>query len=227
MLRNGLMNSWVGVSLLAGALLVAAGVQAQERGEPVTISKSDVDEGSGSFINDELFSVRPVLGVILYSPTEGDDATRPAFGLLMNWNVMPLLSDELTQGYLGIASGVIFSHLGPADAGFFGAGDGRPGSDSNMYMVPLNIKAGFTFADDFRLAIHGGANAIYRTNGFSMAIGNDDNSAAPQLGFFPNIGADVVIAIGRNAALTFRPDMTITDVEEIFTGTIGLAFPLG
>lgn len=179
-------------------------------------------------LSKEVFGVRPQLGALLYEDMGGEDSTRMMIGLMLDSNAMAVFKPSLRNWYVGPSTGIFFSHLGSASAGFFGVSE--PGSDladANLVMIPVNLKMGYTFGKPhFRLALHGGVNLVYRSNSRAVRIGETRAGEASWV-FFPNIGADVEVAVTEAMALILRPDLTISSDQEMFSGMLGVAFPLG
>jgi hypothetical protein len=190
-------------------------------------SQQEVDKHSDGYLWDEQVGVRPQVGVINFRDATGDQTVRGAAGITVDANLFSMIDDDLKQLYLGPSIGAIYSRVGSTGANFFGGGS-TTGESANFLLLPMNAKAGFNFTPNFRVAAHGGANLIYRSRANVMQLGLDNSATAgSDWSFFPNVGADLEFGLGKNLALTLRPDWTFTDGEDIRTGTIALAIPIG
>lgn len=180
----------------------------------VTILK-DIEEAEPKSLAKENLGIKPQMGVINFGDPGDGEKSRLAVGMTIDLDIMSSKNALLENWYFGPSTGFFFSKVG---------------SETHSFILPLNFKFGYTFGRaNFRLSLHGGANAIYRESIGAMELENPVNNPT-QTGsgwrFFPNFGADVEVGIGRKVALLFRPDMTVTDGPEMFSGTFGVTIPL-
>ena len=178
-------------------------------------------------LRDEVFGVKPQLGLMLFKPVENgvhqDIESRGMAGISLELNITRLATDEWRLWYGGVSTGLLGSHIGQPGSGFLGGGD-QTGS-GNLLIVPLDLKIGYNVNDAFRVSMRGGANFIYRSVGNQFALGDQGNTAASDWTPYPNFGLD--FEFGKDIAFMFRPDFTITPGDEIFTGTMAVSIPLG
>ncbi|OFZ83356.1 MAG: hypothetical protein A3K03_05025 [Bdellovibrionales bacterium RIFOXYD1_FULL_44_7] len=204
------------------------GTVSPEPGVTVTRAK----EAEGGYLKDEIIGIKPQVGVLVFkdalSPGQ-DTTTRGAAGLTLDMNAATLINENMERWFIGPSTGVIYSHLGGPDAGFFGTTDaGGVAAGSNFFFIPADLKLGVNLAERYRVAVHGGGNVTYRSIPASMNLGGDNaGQTTPGWDIYPNVGADFEANLGRNIALLARPDVTFTPGDEFFTGTLALAIPLG
>ena len=161
----------------------------------------------------------------MFKDLQRNDNSRFAAGMTLDWNIAStVMPESMSNWYIGPSTGIIYSHLGNADSNFFGTDStvstGNEGA--NFFYVPANLKVGYNFTDNFRLAAHGGANITYRSQPSSIVIGDDQSSKTTA---FPNVGADMEWGLG-GVAIGLRPDVTLGTQEPIYTGALTLAVPL-
>jgi hypothetical protein len=182
----------------------------------------------GGYLTNEKVGIRPQVGTLVFDDVNGDSAARAAYGLTVDVNLASAINENLMHWYLGPSTGAIYSHLGSPGAGFFGTdqGSGLSGG-ANLLLIPANLKVGYNFNDYFRVAAHGGGNVVYRSIANSMFLSTSSVGGGSDWTIFPNVGADVEVGLGRNLALTLRPDVTITPENDILAATLALAIPIG
>lgn len=198
--------------------------------ETAGTTTTTAEEATRGYLSDEVVGVRPQVGFLLFKDNLGTDSTqaRAAYGLTLGMNAMPLISKDLKQFYAGPETGLIYSHLGSASSNFFGANaPASVAAGSNFFYIPANLKVGYNIADRWRVAVHGGGNITYRSISDSMFLGDSTVGTTSNWRIYPNVGADFEASFGKNLALTLRPDLTVTPGNEIFTGTVALAIPIG
>ncbi len=209
-----------------------AGMAADQTGT-TTREAGDVTKGA---LEREIVGIKPQVGALVFTDTQGgnETSTRAAYGLTVDMNAFSTFApdnDMLRNWYLGPSTGFIYSHLGAGNSDFFGFNaEGSSGSaGANFFYVPLNLKLGYTVAENYRLAVHGGGNVVYRSVANSMNLSDDLSDQLPgsDTSIYPNVGADLEVGLGSTAALMLRPDVTITPGDDIFTGTLALNIPLG
>ncbi|OFZ54235.1 MAG: hypothetical protein A2428_07115 [Bdellovibrionales bacterium RIFOXYC1_FULL_54_43] len=225
------------LGLMTATLVVGTAAWAQERDETTTTgaTTAEASEVTQGYLTDEIFSVKPLVGVIAYRDlfTSDTNTSRGALGLSMDYNASAMLGETMQRNwYLGPSVGFIYSHLGSPGSNFFGSapdvatgGNSAPGA--NILIIPTNLKFGYNIADSLRISAHGGGNVIYRSVASSMNLDTDSASQDSLWKYYPNVGGDLDIGFGKNVALSLRPDVTFTPNENFFMGTLGLGVALG
>jgi hypothetical protein len=172
-------------------------------------------------LRDEVVGIKPQFGVLTVN-----DETRGAAGLTVDVNLLRDAQTAPGRPYFGPSVGAIYSHLGYPGSDFFGLDSPIGDRGTHLLMLPVNLKAGYTFGNSIRLAAHGGASVMYANTGQSASLGPVTVSAdSSSWNVDPNVGADVELGLGRHVALQLRPDWTFSD-NTVFTGTLGIAFPI-
>jgi hypothetical protein len=192
--------------------------------ERTTITERRAPEGG---LREEAVGIKPQFGFLTVEDAFGETNTRGVVGMTIDANLLKRARTEGGKPFLGPSFGVLYSHLGRPGADFFGnnapSGTGR---GTHLILLPLNLKAGYTFSDAIRLAVHGGMTALY-TNTSSedgVAVGLDPSTDSWSTR--GNLGLDVELGIGRNVSLLLRPDWTFGELSTVFSGTLGLGFPI-
>lgn len=220
-MRKNWIMLWVPALLLSGTAWAERDIE-----EPASVTVKEVEEVEG--LKDEIFGVKPQLGVLVFRDNLGNDTSRFAAGLTLDLNAMSWIDPNLKQWYVGPSTGLIYAHLGSPDSNFFGTDSPiKAGAGANFFYIPINLKAGYTFANDFRVALHGGGNILYRSVANSMNLGDSSLGTSSNTTIFPNVGADFEVTLDKRTALMVRPDLTITPGDEFFTGTLALSIGLG
>jgi hypothetical protein len=211
------------------ALIAAPAAFAQDNSGNYTGTSTQTESQAAKGLKSEKVALKPQVGVMVYQdPATSDDTSRATYGILAEANIMSWFSRSLENVYLGPVTGALFSHLGAPDSNLFGTNSSLDmDANSNFLMIPADLKLGYTFGDDFRVAVHGGGNVIYRTVARSMNLGDRSTGTDNNWVLRPNAGADLEFGLGQHVALTLRPDLTFTSGNDIFTGTVALAFPIG
>lgn len=178
---------------------------------------------------DERASVKAMVGAISYADPSGTTTARNALGIDGEINLAGFWSaDSVKMYYLGVSSGMYYSHLGTTGSNFWGTSGGFTSSQgSNLVLVPVDIKLGIHLAEIVRLSLYGGGNVMYRsvkstfqTGGDSLGVANSDWS------FYPNVGISAEVAVAQGVDLIARPDVTITPGVAVFDGTVGVGIVL-
>ncbi|MEW6055960.1 MAG: hypothetical protein AB1540_05035 [Bdellovibrionota bacterium] len=187
--------------------------------EPAAVQRSEAEQ-EGDLGEPEVgitnFALRPSAGAVFFNDTE-----RFAGGLLLDVNVLSSHSWKV-----GPATGAIFSSVGGGGDFFDGV---STDNEAFFFQIPANLKV--TFAPEFskrlQLGVHGGANVIYTGEGLTTAFGDvAEPDGGDSFNVYPNVGADIDYALGTNADLTLRPDVTFLADFNMVTATIGLALKL-
>lgn len=196
-----------------------------------TASQSDMQ---GGLIRNEVLGIKPQVGILSFDNANGENDTRGAAGLTIDLNMTQAIAgifgaeDAMSNLYVGPSTGLIYSHLGAPNANFIGNSDsGNAGAGANLFYIPANLKVGVNLGDALRVSAHGGGNVVYRSIENSARLGaNQGNNAGNDWTIFPNVGADVELGLGENANILLRPDWTLTEGPDMFTGTLGLVIGL-
>lgn len=199
---------------------------ADEPGSYTAATESEITKG---LLQDEKYSIKPLVGAIAYRDVQGSNTGRAAAGLTMDMNAITLIEKGATQWYVGPAIGAIFSHMGEPTSNFFGADATQNANqgNANILIMPANLKAGYAFTDYYRIGVHGGGNVIYRSVANSMNLGEGSESSGTLWKVYPSVGGDLDIALGKSVAITLRPDWTLTPADDLFTGSLGVGIFLG
>ena len=181
-------------------------------------------EGQGETLRDQRWGLTSQLGGLAYTDNTGSAAGRFTLGIGFDWNVQPLLRSEAPrEQYVGISSGFLYSHPGAADSDFLGTGTAS-GSNSNLFMIPIDLKLGYAMTDSFRFSVRGGGNLIYRSNAAATDLGPGSNSSSELWKIYPNVGVDADFQLTKNLNLTIRPDVTMTPGNDLYVATIGATY---
>ncbi|MFL5813436.1 MAG: hypothetical protein ACJ763_07640 [Bdellovibrionia bacterium] len=189
---------------------------------------------------DEKIGLKPQLGVVNYRDASNAKSNRALYGATIDFNMAGFVNKEmdtehLTGLFIGPQTGFLYSHIGAVGGGFFGesgAQGGTPGvpnsnAGANMFLLPANLKAGWT-AYGFRLSAHGGGNVIYRSAANSILVGvNTPNTPNSKWGILPDAGAELEYGVLNGGAILVRSDWTFGGSNTMFTGTVGYSMPLG
>ncbi|MGK5089521.1 hypothetical protein WDW86_18370 [Bdellovibrionota bacterium FG-2] len=206
--------------LIAGSAAGAAEDTSQQ-------TQAEAKEITRGYLRDEKVAVKPQLGVVAFNePSTNNTRSRFATGVTAEMNAVPFVDKTMAAWYLGPSTGLIFSHLGADTSNFVGSNQeaGSQGQPSaNLLIIPTNLKVGYAFTDYYRLAAHGGGNIVYRSVGSSILLDKSDVTSDTQWKYYPNVGADLDVAISPNLALSVRPDWTLTPDDKIFMGTVALS----
>ena len=194
---------------------------------------STADKPSGIMaqsLRDEVLGISPQVGAVGYSDLNGNYTSRMAYGVNLNFNVVPLAFENAKDVYLGVSSGVYYAHMGANTSNFVGA-DANPGDFSstgaNLLVIPVDLKAGYNLQDNLRLAAHGGGNLTYRSVGNSADFGpNTSGTDGEVWRIYPNAGAEVEWTVAKDLTLTARPDFTFTPGQVLYMTTVGISAPL-
>jgi hypothetical protein len=212
-----------GLSSDEGTVMIDEDEQAGEAG----ISETTTDEVQGGYLQNEGFGLKPHAGVVVFNDPIEEDTTRGIVGIQLSWNLARAF-EYSTPLYFGIETGGFFSHLGAPGSNFFGSDDnGLGGGGANMVLIPANLKVGIAPVESVRLSAHGGGNVLYRSVANAINTGTSSVGGEDVWRIYPNVGGELEFALGRNAALTLRPDWTITPGDDFFVGTLGLGLAIG
>lgn len=189
---------------------------------------------------DEKVGLKPQIGVVNYRDASNAKSNRALYGATVDFNMADAFNAKMGMEhksglYLGPQTGFLFSHIGAVGGGFFGesgAQGGTPGvpnSDpgANMFLLPANLKAGWTMYG-FRLSAHGGGNVIYRSDAASVQVGkNSPITSNSKWGILPDAGAELEYGVLNGGAIIVRSDWTFGGSNTMFDGTLGFSMPIG
>ena len=201
-----------------------------DMGTPQTTVAEEKEVTKG-YLKKEVIGIKPQVGIVSFKDQQGDTTSRMAGGLLMEGNLAPVFNKDWAETmYLGLSTGLIYSHLGEPTSNFVGTNpDISTGAGgANLLLIPANVKVGYNFTDSFRLSAHGGGNVVYRSVANSLFLGSGSSGGTSSVWrIFPNVGADAEFGLGKNVSLMVRPDFTLTPGDAFFTGTLAVGIPLG
>jgi hypothetical protein len=174
-------------------------------------------------IRDEVFGIAPELGALSFTNRNGAYSSRAMAGVGLNFNLVPLVMDRDNRDwYMGVSTGALYSHMGSDSGNFFGSNSNVQSTDnSNVLIIPADLKIGYNLSSAFRLSAHGGGNIIYRSVGNAIDLGSDSNTNDSLWRIYPNAGADAEWQVGKNVSLMLRPDLTFTSGTTLFGATLG------
>lgn len=213
--------------LISGASMTSA--WADNSDEQMGTSSAANPVSNGGTLANETVGLKPEVGIMNFHDSQGQNATRGTIGIHYDFNMSNLLSQfGGNRFYLGPSFGALFAHVGASGASWFGSSpsvnDGTAGG--NVLEFPLDMKLGYDVTDNLRISAHGGGNVLYRSIAGAMVV--DDNTGSnSKWKIFPAVGGDVEFGIAKNVAIDLRPDVTLTPINTIFTGTIGIGLALG
>ena len=217
-------------SLMASTALAQGTGNANPYNDTGTMS-SVTEKGnlSSGLLKDEIVSLKPEFGVATYTAPNNQGQGRATYGILSDLNFSKTLPPEWGPIYLGITSGLMFTHLGSATSNFWGSDPSQVVTDpgANMLLFPADIEAGWAMNNNARLAIHGGANVLYRSVANSIDMGDSSSVPGSVWRLFPNLGVDFDYSIGRNVAISIRPDLTLTPGNNVFIAAVGVGIGWG
>lgn len=210
---------WTGVVLSLVMLNFPA--FSQQRGQSVMERGR---EGMPETLKEQRWGLSAQLGNLTYTDNSGSAASRMTLGVGFDWNASKdLRPDAPSNEYVGLSSGFLYSHPGATDANYLGASS-TVGGDSNLFMIPLDLKIGYDFTDSFRLSVRGGGNLIYRSNASVTNIGAGSSGVSDLWKIYPNVGVDADFQLSPNFALTLRPDITLTPGNDLYVATVGATY---
>jgi hypothetical protein len=165
---------------------------------------------------------------LAFQDAQGDSTTRGAIGLHYDINMSNLVSSVSERLYFGPSFGGLYSHIGSVGSNFIATNsngtDGNGGA--NLVEIPLDLKLGYNFMDNLRISAHGGGTLLYRSIADAVQI-DSSTSSASNWKIYPAVGGDVEMALGGRVTLDLRPDVTLTPINTLFTGALGIGVALG
>ena len=179
---------------------------------------------------DSALNISGRVGALGYRDGRSEYTSRIIEGITLNWNVPKSTMFDRSNFVAGLESGLLFSHTGSSGATFFGSNSdsvsGQAGS--NLFMIPMNLVAGYRPTDNTMISLYGGASAIYRSNSSAMMFGrmSDASGSGSSTEFFPDVGLNAGWELGQSVALSLRGDAIPTPSAVMFTATLGATFPL-
>ena len=98
-----------------------------------------------------------------------------------------------------------------------------------MLLIPVDLKLGYALTPDALISFRGGGNVLYQSEGNSINMGPQTFTPGhdSRWDIFLNMGLDFEYRVKGGVTLMFRPDLTLTPGEGIFTGTFGVGFEIG
>lgn len=215
------------VATAAVALLATSAWAAQDDTTVGTSSTQETTTRPGA-LKDEVASIRPEVAILALHDSVGQSTTRGAIGLHYDFNMSNLVSSMSERLYFGPSFGGLYSHIGSQGSNFIASNssnnDGNGGA--NLVEIPLELKLGYNVMDNMRISAHGGGTLLYRSIANAVQIDNTSSSAS-NWKIYPAVGGDLEVALGGRVTLDFRPDVTLTPVNTLFTGALGFGVALG
>jgi hypothetical protein len=176
-------------------------------------------------MKEQVWGLSPQMGLFTYDERNGQATSRGAAGLSFDFNASSLFWEKSNLFYVGVNSGFLYSHIGSADANFFGNnGASLETEGANLLSIPVDLKVGYNVSDWFRLSARGGGNILYRSIAKSMDLGAGSESSDELWKVYPNAGLDAEFQLTDNLSIMARPDVTFTTGKNIFVATIGATF---
>ena len=203
-------------------VVVASAQNALAQGSRQSVVKDETVKSKT--IGEDIIGIIPQLGMVGYTASDDAYKARAATGFGLDVNIVPMVS-EMHDVYAGISTGALYSHLGSANANFFGSesttGGGTAGA--NAVIVPADLKLGYNFNDRLRASIRGGGNVVYRSMANAMKLDSQRAGNDSVWSINPNVGADLEWQVSRFLNVIARPDLTIVAGNTLFMGTVGLS----
>ena len=223
-------NRYVVPCLILAALVTGSATvaQADNKDEEIGTSSANNPVSSKGSLTDETVGIKPEIGILNFHDSQGQNATRGAIGIHYDFNMSNLLSSlGGNRIYFGPSVGALYSHLGASGASFFGSSPSVNDGTSGGILVefPLDMKLGYDVTDNLRISAHGGGTLLYRSVADSMQIDNS-TSTSSNWKIYPAVGGDVEFGVAKNVAIDLRPDVTLTPINTLFTGAIGVGIAL-
>lgn len=185
-------------------------------------------------LGDEVVGIKVQAGDLNFRDPTGQLQNRNLLGFTAEMNASALFSNitgiDTKNLFLGPQIGFFYSHVGEAQANFWGTDSAALGSangGANLFEMPLDLKVGGNVGP-FRLAVHGGGNIFYRSVSNAVAMGyNPDTSSDSSWTILPNLGLDIEFGLTNAVALIIRPDLTFGGDNRLWSATAGVSIPLG
>lgn len=215
-------------SALAGLTLAPRPASAQDSG--VTAAAAPKDQGPRERpIFDSPMFLDLSTGVIHYQNEVENGETRFLIGPVFNWNFAATRPVQTPVQY-GLATGLLYTHLGARGSSFFGTNPpaGVAGSGANLFLIPLDLWGGYELGPDRQgfAALHVGSNLYLRSTAGAMRLGRENNPSEGSADFFPSLGFSLAWPIDRDVALRFRADWTLAPEDGVFSATLGATIPM-
>lgn len=209
-----------------------------EENTGVSVAPAPAPEQKKTLV-DEKIGLKPQVGVLNYRDASDAKSNRALYGATVDFNAGDIVNNALNMHksglFLGPQTGFLFSHIGAVGGTFFGDSGAQGGTQNvtnsdpgaNMFMIPANLKLGWT-AYGFRLSAHGGGNVIYRSSAGSVLVGkNTPDNLNSKWGILPDAGAELEYGVLNGGAILVRSDWTFGGSNTMFAGTVGFSFPIG
>jgi hypothetical protein len=241
---HGVFALIVSVTVLVSAESVFAqseqALVPSDQTEATSSTEISASRPTGGGLENEKFAVTPELGVFSYSTLLNGTQTRGMIGFGLDMNAVTTFvppekrNDIWSSIYIGPQTGLFYAHTGSATSNFLGTSPtvADTSAGGNLLLLPLDLKVGYSLADNFRISLHGGGNIIYQsvagtvnfTRGTTV-VGT--TAAATNWNIYPNVGGDIEYGVGKNISVLIRPDVTLAPGASPFTGTIGVGIAIG
>jgi len=184
--------------------------QQQQQQQTVTQELNYTPEHS---IRDQVIGITPEIGMISYTNQSGTYTTRATAGAGFDLNFLAQRPDSEIQNWYG--------------GNFFGSNSaGAPTNNSNLVIIPADVKVGYNFNSVFRFSAHGGGNVIYRSVADSIDLGSGSNGTDSAWKIYPNVGVDAEWQVSQSFSVLIRPDITLTQGNNLLNTTVGATWIL-
>ena len=182
--------------------------------ENAQVSTAEGEGGGGVQRNmrNEEFGLAPQIGAIGYHDPSGSYTSRAAIGVGVDYNAAALLGLN-NNLYLGAGSGFDIARAGYPTANMLGGGTM---SNSNMVIVPVDLKVGYNLTDKFRTSVRGGGDVVYKSNAASVNFGGPNDWT-----MHPDVGVDLEWQVSKRVSVQAKPDLFFTPGENVFVGMLG------
>jgi hypothetical protein len=223
------MRKLIPTSVITTALIAVAATAAWAQ-DDTNVGTSSAEETTVSHGNlkDEVAGIKPEVAILSFQDSEGASTTRGAIGLHYDLNMSNIVAGASENLYFGPSFGGLYSHIGSNGADFFGTSpsinDGT--AAANLVEIPLDLKLGYNFFDNLRVSAHGGGTLLYRSVASAVQL-DTTTSQSSNWKIYPAVGGDLEFGLTHNIAIDLRPDFTLTPINTLFTGALGIGFALG
>lgn len=190
---------------------------------PWCSAEPEKDEGG---LHNQVVGISAQVGIIDVDDASGKSHARAVYGVTSDFNFLAHANTGRGRPFFGPAAGFFYSHLGQSGANFFGVNSPGGVKGADIFLIPLNLKVGYTFGNAYRISGRLGANIIYQNNPASARQAVPGTFIDEDWDASTNLGADVEIGLSRNVSLVLRPDWIFRPGAITFSGTAGLQYPL-
>jgi hypothetical protein len=171
-------------------------------------------------------TLSPQVGLLGFQDQTGDYDNRALEGLTLDWNMSNMFLPKTSNLQAGLGTGFLYSHIGSADANFFGSSPNSHigNAGMNSFIVPGYISLGYKVSDKVLVAALPGATLLYRSDASGMNVGRGSGTNDTQV--FPSIGLKAGWALAKSVGITAQGQYIPTPVKDAFSATLGATIPL-